>query len=100
MTIRAQGEITGKWRGQTRNGTEIVLHLVAKGTALTGALARNGESVPISDGKVSKQTLTFKAVLNDQTEGFSGELNGDQNKIWMDRLGPPSTAVLQRVKSK
>src|SRR4051812_45358082 len=99
-TLPAQGDITGKWRGETRNGTELVLDLVAKGTALTGTLARNGQSVPIRDGKVSKQTLTFKAVLNDQTEGFSGELKGDQLEIWMDRLGPPSTAVLERVKSK
>jgi len=35
--------------------------------------------------------------MNDRTEGFSGEIDGDQMKLWMDRQGPSSAAVLKRA---
>jgi hypothetical protein len=38
--------------------------------------------------------------LNDQPEGFSGELTGDEIKIWMDRQGAASAIVLRRAKGK
>lgn len=47
---------------------------------------------------MSKNTFTFKATLNDQTEAFTGELDGDQITIWLDRQGRPNAAVLKRVK--
>lgn len=96
--VHAQAGLTGKWKETTRNGADIVLNLTATGTALTGTLTRNEQSTTIADGKVSKNTFTFKATLNDQTEGFTGELDGDQIKVWLDRRGPESTAVLKRVK--
>ncbi len=96
--VYAQAAMTGKWQGETKNGAQIVLDLTANKTALTGTLTRNGESAAIADGKVSKNTLTFKATLGAQTEGFTGELAGDQITIWMDRRGAPSAVVLKRVK--
>lgn len=96
--VHARATITGKWQGETRNGTEIVLVLTATETTLTGTFTRKGQSVTIADGKVSKNTFTFKATLNDQTEGFTGEVDGDQMKVWMDRQGPSAAAVLKRVK--
>src|SRR4051812_41274490 len=80
--VQAQDTLTGTWEGETRNGASIVLNLEAKGTALTGTLVRSGQSATLSDGRVSKNTFTFKATLNDQPEGFSGELTGDEIKIW------------------
>ena len=97
--VYAQSAMAGKWQGETRNGSQIVLDLTATKTALTGTFTRNGQTAAIADGKVSKNTLTFKTTLGDQTEGFTGELAGDQITIWMDRLGPPSAAVLKRVKN-
>jgi hypothetical protein len=47
---------------------------------------------------VSKNTFTFKATLNDQTEGFTGELVRDKIKMWLDRQGPARAAVLKRIK--
>jgi hypothetical protein len=94
----AEAPITGKWQGTTRNGTPIVLDLTATETALTGTLTRNDQTVTITDGKVSKNTFTFKATINDQTEGFTGELAGDEIKVWLDRQGPENPAVLKRVK--
>lgn len=96
--IHAQAALTGKWEGETTNGTPIVLDLTAAETTLTGTLTRQGETIKITDGKVSKNTFTFKATLGDQTEGFSGEVAGDQLTVWLDRQGRERAAVLKRVK--
>jgi hypothetical protein len=95
---QAQATLTGKWQGETTNGTPITLDLAVDGTALTGTFTRDGVSTSLSEGKVSKNTFTFKAKINDQIEGFSGELSGDQLKVWLDRQGVSRAAVLQRIK--
>lgn len=96
--VHAQSALTGKWQGETPNGAEIVLDLTATETALTGTLTRNGQPATVTDGKVSKNTFTFKATINDQTEGFTGEFAQDEMKVWLDRQGPQKAAVLKRVK--
>jgi len=96
--VYAQSAITGKWEGKTVNGFEIVLDLTGSGTAFSGTLSRNGEKGPITDGKVSNSRITFKATLNDREEGFTGDLNGDQMTVWLDRQGPKGAAVLKRLK--
>ena len=98
MVAQAEQTLTGKWQGETNNGAAIVLDLAVKGTALTGTLTRDGVSAPLSEGKVSKNTFTFKAELSDQTEEFSGELADNQIKIWLDRQGASRAIVLKRVK--
>jgi hypothetical protein len=98
LAAQAQATLTGKWQGETTNGSAIVLELAVKETVLTGTFTRNGVSTPISDGKVSKNTFTFKATINDQVEGFSGELAGEQLKVWLDRQGASRAVVLERVK--
>lgn len=94
----AQAMLTGKWQGETPNGSSLTLDLTVKGTTLTGTMTRSGERIPLSDGQVSKNTFTFNAKMNDQTEGFSGELTGDQVKVWLDRQGVSKAVVLKRVK--
>jgi hypothetical protein len=96
--VSAQHALNGAWHGETRNGSAIVLTLEAKGDTLTGTLSRNGEATPIADGKVSAQTFTFKAALNGQTEGLSGEIAGDAIKVWLDRQGAESAITLRRAK--
>jgi hypothetical protein len=95
----SQTELTGKWQGKTPNGFEIVFDLTATETKLTGTFTREGQTITIADGKVSKNTFTFKATLNDQTEGFTGELDGDQITVWMDRQGRERAAILKRIRN-
>lgn len=92
-----QAAITGKWQGVTRNGMQVVLDLTATETALTGTLTREGTPSAIRDGKVSKNTFTFKAMLGDQDEGFNGELTGDQLTVTLDRQGPAGALILKRT---
>jgi hypothetical protein len=42
---------------------------------------------------VSKNAFTFTATLNEQTETFTGELAGDEIKVWLDRQGREMAAV-------
>jgi hypothetical protein len=94
----AQGGLSGKWEGETRNGTTLVLTLVVKDTALTGSLKRGEETATLAEGKVAQNTFTFKATIGGQVEGFSGELAGTEIKIWLDRQGAERAIVLHRVK--
>ena len=98
-SAQAQPGLAGKWQGETNAGAAIVLELAPKDSVLTGTLTRNGVSSPLSEGKVTKNTFTFKAKLSDHTEQFSGELIANQIKIWLDRQGPSTAIVLNRVKS-
>jgi hypothetical protein len=99
IVAQAQATLTGKWQGETNNGAAIVLDLTVKGPALTGTLTRNGVSTPLSEGKVSKNTFTFKAKPGEVEEAFSGEMDEDQIKVWLDRQGASTAIVLKRVKS-
>ena len=88
VAVYTQSALTGKWQGTTPGGSEIVLDVTATEKTLTGTLTRNGEALKIMDGKVAKNTFTFKATMNDQNEGFSGEVAGDEIKIWIDLSRP------------
>jgi hypothetical protein len=94
----AHSGLSGKWEGETRNGTTLVLTLVVKDTAVTGTLKRGEETATLAEGKVAKNAFTFKATIGGQVEGFSGELAGAEIKIWLDRQGAERAIVLHRVK--
>ena len=98
LVLAAQDALSGRWEGETNNGSTIVLDLTAKGTTLTGTFSRNGQNSPLSEGKVSKGSFTFTVKINDQDEKISGELAGDEIKMWLDRQGPERAIVLKRVK--
>ena len=95
----AQSTMTGKWQGDTDGGATLALDVTVKGETLTGTLTRNDQSSPLADGKVTKNTFTFKATLNERTETFSGEHKGDEIRIWLERQGPSKAVVLTRVKA-
>lgn len=95
---QAQSTAAGKWEGETTSGTPITLELTVKDTTLTGTMIREGERMPLFDGQVSKGTLTFKVKMNDKSEAFSGELTGEQLKVWLDRQGAAKAAIFKRVK--
>lgn len=95
---RAATSLTGKWQGQTPNGMSLTLDLIQQDQTLTGTLNREGESAPISNGKVSKNTFTFVATLSGTAETIEGTVENDDMKAWLTRQGPERTAVLKRVK--
>jgi hypothetical protein len=98
--VHAQTTLTGKWQGETDGGASIALDLTVKGTSVSGTLIRNEQSTTITDGKVEKDTLTFKATINERAETFSGRVEKDHLKLWLERQGPEKAVTLTRVKSK
>jgi hypothetical protein len=98
VVVQAQNTLTGRWEGKTPNGFSVVLDVVATDSSLTGTLTRNGEPAAIGDGKVTKNTFSFTVTLNGQTDGMTGEITGDEVKIWMDRQGRERAMTLMRSK--
>jgi hypothetical protein len=90
-------DLTGTWKGQTPSGMSLTLVLVQKGEAFTGTLTRESESFPISEGKVSKNTFTFKATLGGEPETVEGTFDKTDMKAWLARQGPERAAMLKRV---
>lgn len=94
VTVHAAGTLTGTWQGVTDGGATLVLDLTVKGTALTGTFSRNGQTSKLTDGKVAKNSFTFKASINERADTFSGQFDDDQIKMWLERQGPSKAVVL------
>ena len=94
----ATASLTGRWQGQTPNGMSLRFDLVQKDQTLTGTIDREGESSPVSNGKVSTNTFTFVATLGGTVETVEGTVDNDDMKAWLARQGPERTVVLKRVK--
>ena len=95
--VHAQSRIAGKWQGTTSNGMDVVLDLKVADEKLTGTVTRAGTPSTITEGKVTKNTLTFTAILGEQTEKLTGEINGEQLKVWLDRQGPEGAVIFKRA---
>lgn len=97
VMAQAQTGLTGKWEETTNSGLNAALDLRATDTTLTGTFTIRGRPMTITDGKVTKNSFTFKAALEGQPEGFSGELNGDALVLWRDRNGKGDAVTLKRA---
>jgi opacity protein-like surface antigen len=96
--VYAQAALTGKWEESSTSGLHAQLDMTATKTTVAGTFTIKGRPMTIMDGKVSKNTFTFKAKLDDQPEGFTGELAGDEITLSRDKNGPSDAVTLKRVK--
>src|SRR5262245_22678152 len=96
VIAQAQGGLSGKWTETTPSGLNAELDLKATETVITGTFTVRDRPMTISDGKVTKNAFTFKAALEGQPEGFSGELNGDSIVLWRDKNGKGDALTLKR----
>ncbi|HUR57250.1 MAG TPA: hypothetical protein VM029_06050, partial [Opitutaceae bacterium] len=96
--LHSAESVDGKWRGETGGKTTITLELAAKDTELTGTVTRKESQMKIEAGKIVGNTLTFRATIQDRTEGFTAEFTKEEIRLWMDRLGRESAMLLKRVK--
>jgi hypothetical protein len=97
VMAQAQAGLSGKWTETTPSGLNAELDLKATDTAITGTFTVRARPLTITDGKVTKNSFTFKAALEGQPEGFSGELNGDAIVLWRDRNGKGDALTLKRA---
>ena len=97
VLAQAQTGMSGKWTETTPSGLNAELDVKATETSMTGTFTVRGRPMTISDAKVTKNTFTFKAALEGQPEGFSGELNGDSMVLWRDKNGKVDALTLKRA---
>ncbi len=101
-------DVTGKWiaqipgrDGQTR---ETAFTFKVAGETLTGTMSgRQGQELPISDGKVSGDTLTFTVTAqfgdNPMKWNFTGKIAGEEIQFKREGgQGPAREFVAKRAK--
>jgi hypothetical protein len=99
LEARAQSGLSGQWQETMNTGLNAELNVKATEATVSGTFTVRGRPMTISDGKVTKNTFTFKAAMGDQPEGFSGEFNGDLMVLWRDRNGKGDAVTLKRAPS-
>ncbi len=107
-TLAVAADITGKWVAQVpgRDGQarEVAYTFKVDGDKLTGSMTgRQGAEIPISDGKISGDTISFTVTMtfgdNTVKQNYTGKIVGDE--IQMKREGGPGQArefVAKRAK--
>ena len=82
-------DISGKWTAQVpgRNGQmrEVTFTLTASGDSLTGTMSGRNGDIPIADGKISGDTVSFSVTQdrggNTVKQTFTGKATGGEIKF-------------------
>jgi len=93
--IALGADVTGTWSGQmpTRDGEmrDVTFKLKQAGTALTGAMSAFDNDVPIADGKIDGDKLSFSVTLdfggNSFKLLFTGTVKGNEIQMTRQREG-------------
>jgi hypothetical protein len=98
-------DINGKWAGKMpfSNGTflEVTFEFKVKGQELGGTVFGSGQQIPLVDGRVNGDILSFK--VEGERPQYSGRLSGDQIQMTLMKKndkGEPQTFsfTLKRLK--
>lgn len=78
--------ISGKWSGDSDQGPSFTFTFKTDGNKLTGAmLSREGKELPIADGKLDGDNLSFSVASEWQGQPIklvaTGKINGDQIQL-------------------
>jgi hypothetical protein len=101
-------DVTGKWTaqvpgrgGQTRQQT---FNLKADGNTVTGTVSGRGGDMPIAEGKIDGDTITFSQTMefngNSMKFVYKGTVSGDEIKFTRQRDGgdqPPQEFTAKRA---
>ncbi len=101
-------DVTGKWTaqvpgrgGQTREAT---FNFKADGNTLTGTVSGRGGDMPIADGKIDGDTISFTQTMEFNGNSFKlvykGTVSGDEIKFSRTRDGgdqPPQEFTAKRA---
>jgi hypothetical protein len=99
-TAAFAADITGRWLGKvsTPNGDfELVYDFRVEGESLTGALSTPNGELPLSDGKVSGDNLSFTMTFGDNAVAYTGVVKGDTIVLTSEWGGEARELVLTRA---
>ncbi|WP_342645060.1 hypothetical protein [Mucilaginibacter sp. CSA2-8R] len=94
-------DVNGKWRGVIDyNGRDVSVSYQFKteGSKVTGTAETPVGVVPIEQGKLEKDMLTFKADLNGETVTHVGRVSADSINLKINYQGLDYNMVLKRDK--
>jgi opacity protein-like surface antigen len=109
-TVAWAADVSGKWTAQIpgRNGEmrETTFNFKVEGEKLTGTMSGfQGAEVPISDGKVSGDDISFVVTMsfggNDVKLNYKGKVSGEEIKFTRTREGsdrPPQEFTAKKAK--
>jgi hypothetical protein len=78
--VAVAADITGRWIGKisTPNGEfELVYQFQAQGTTLTGSLATPNGDIPLQDGKIEGDNVSFTMPFGNNSIAYTGTVHGD-----------------------
>ncbi len=102
-------DVTGKWTAQVpgRGGEtrETTFNFKVDGEKLTGTMSGMQGEIPISDGKVKGDEISFVVTMsfggNEVKFNYKGKVSGDEIKFTREREGgtrPPQEFTAKRAK--
>jgi len=82
-------DLSGKWTaqvpGRSGNTREVTFMLKASGDSLTGTMSGRNGDIPIADGKISGDTISFSVTQefggNSVKQNFTGKVSGSEIKF-------------------
>ena len=93
-------DITGRWLGRvsTPNGEiELVYNFTVDGETLTGALTTQFGDLPLQDGKIQGETLSFTMTFGENPVAYTGVVRGDTIVLSSNWGGQERETVLTRA---
>jgi hypothetical protein len=101
-------DVNGKWVAQVpgRDGQmrETTFNFKAEGEKLTGTMSGRQGDVPISDGKIKGDEISFTVVLSFQGNEvkllYKGKVTGDEMKLTRSREGSDQSQEMTAKRAK
>jgi hypothetical protein len=105
LAAHAATDVTGTWIGSIQGGNgdiQLTFTLKQDGTTLTGSVTGGqGDPLPITNGKIDGDKISFDIVFNGTTISHDGTISADEIKLSSkssDGNFPPNTLTLKRAK--
>jgi hypothetical protein len=112
LAAHAATDVTGSWTGSVQapggggggdNNFTLTFNFKQSGTTLTGTIdAGQGDPLPIANGKIDGDKISFTVDFNGTTITHEGTVSGDQitlNSKSSDGNFPAMALTLKRVKA-
>jgi len=96
-------DIDGRWEGSMAgpNGDiQIAFSFKADGAKLTGSVEFPNGDIPIEEGKVEGDHISFKTHVNDSEVTHEGTVSGDTIQLHVEGPWGKSEITLKRAKEK
>ncbi len=99
VSVSFAADVTGTWKGQRpgRDGNmmDVTFTFKADGEKLTGSTTMRNNEIPISDGKISGDDISFVVKMefggNSMKMNYTGKVSGNEIKMKSQREGADRT---------